>query len=81
MSEKIKNRVHMLDILRGGAVLGMVLHHGLVSYEIIFSSSIDLLYTEAFYILQLLFVAVFLLVSGICTNYSSSVLKRGIIVF
>lgn len=81
MSYKSKNRVYMLDILRGGAVLGMVVHHGLVSYEIIFSKSIDILYTEAFSILQLLFVAVFLLVSGICTNYSRSLLKRGIIVF
>lgn len=81
MTEKNKTRVFMLDILRGGAVLGMVLHHGLVSYEIIFGKSIDILYSEVFFTLQLIFVAVFLLVSGICTNYSRNVLKRGLIVF
>ncbi|MBP3481215.1 MAG: DUF1624 domain-containing protein [Clostridia bacterium] len=77
----VKKRVYMLDILRGAAVLGMVLHHALVSFEIIFEKSFEILYSEAFLLLQLLFVAVFLLVSGICTNYSRSVLKRGLIVF
>ena len=81
MTEKNNTRVRMLDILRGIAVIGMVLHHALVSYEIIFGKSIDLLYSEAFRIVQLLFVAVFLIVSGICTNYSRSVLKRGLTVF
>ena len=76
-----KTRVYMLDILRGAAVLGMVLHHALVSFEIIFDKSFEILYSEAFLSLQLLFVAVFLLVSGVCTNYSRSVLRRGIIVF
>lgn len=74
-------RVHMLDILRGAAVLGMVLHHALFSYEIIFGTHIGIFDTEAFLAVQLLFVSVFLLVSGICTNYSRNVLKRGVIVF
>ncbi len=76
-----KKRVRMLDILRGVAVIGMVAHHALVSYEIVFGKTIDILYSGAFQAVQLLFVAVFLLVSGVCTNYSRSVLKRGIIVF
>ncbi len=75
------NRVPMLDILRGAALFGMVFHHSLVSYEIVFGTYVDFLYTKAFELIQLLFVAVFLLVSGICTNYSRNVLKRGIIVF
>ena len=70
----------MLDILRGIAVIGMVFHHALVSYEIVFWDTIDFLYTDAFTAIQLVFVAVFLLVSGICTRYSRNVLKRGLIV-
>lgn len=75
------SRVPMLDILRGAALIGMVFHHSLVSYEIVFGTYVDFLYTKAFELVQLLFVAVFLLVSGICTNYSRNVLKRGVIVF
>lgn len=78
---KSASRVGMLDILRGIAVIGMVIHHAMVCTEIVFDTEFDILYTDAFRILQLVFVCVFLLVSGICTNYSRSVLKRGIIVF
>lgn len=70
----------MLDILRGIAVIGMVLHHGLVSYEVVFDKTVKPLYTWYFEAVQLVFVAVFLLVSGICTNYSRSVMRRGLIV-
>ncbi len=76
-----KTRVKMLDILRGAAVIGMVLHHALVSYEIVFQQSVPILYTAVFTAVQLLFVAVFLIISGICTHYSKNVLKRGVIVF
>lgn len=78
---KNTNRVPMLDIFRGAALIGMIFHHSLVSYEIVFGTTVDFLYTKTFTYIQLLFVAVFLLVSGICTNYSRNVLKRGLIVF
>jgi uncharacterized membrane protein len=70
----------MLDILRGIAVLGMVFHHGMVSAEIVFDTVFEIFYTPLFHGVQLVFVAVFLLVSGICTNYSRSIVKRGLIV-
>ncbi len=76
-----KNRVTMLDILRGGALIGMICHHTLVSYEIVFNATVNFLYTKAFQIIQLIFVVVFLLISGICTQYSKNILKRGSIVF
>ena len=74
-------RVYMLDVLRGIAVIGMVFHHALVSAEIVFNTYFDFLYTIPFHIIQLIFVCVFLLVSGICTNYSRSTVKRGLVVF
>ena len=76
-----KERVYMLDILRGIAVIGMVFHHSLVSYEIVFDTTVKWLYGNAFASVQLVFVAVFLLVSGICTHYSRNVMRRGLIVF
>lgn len=79
--EKSKSRVYILDAFRGAAVLGMVLHHSLVSYEIMFGTVVSFLYTDAFHAVQLLFVAVFLLVSGICTNYSRNIMRRGVTVF
>lgn len=80
-----KQRVYTLDWVRGIAVLGMILHHalftveqvgGLFGYEITFG----ILNTRLFWFLQELFVGVFLLISGICTAYSRSVLRRGLIV-
>lgn len=79
--DKSKERVYMLDILRGIAVIGMVFHHSLVSYEVIYDTTVKWLYGKAFASVQLIFVAVFLLVSGVCTHYSRNVLRRGIIVF
>lgn len=87
-----KQRVYILDALRGLAVLGMIVHHSLESFMIVFGENyyeyreqLDFVYTslktDAFKIVQLVFVAIFLLVSGICTNYSRNVLKRGIVVF
>lgn len=81
----IKNRVYFLDWIRGIAVLGMILHHGLFAIEVVsylFGRPIEfkILDTWAFWLLQELFVAVFLLISGICTAFSKSVLRRGCIV-
>ena len=87
-----KQRVYILDALRGLAVLGMIVHHSLESFMIVFGEDylkygrqLEFIYSslrsDAFKSVQLIFVAIFLLVSGICTNYSRNVLKRGIVVF
>ncbi|MBQ7095135.1 MAG: DUF1624 domain-containing protein [Clostridia bacterium] len=81
----IKNRVYFLDWIRGIAVLGMILHHGLFAIEVVsyfFGRPVEfqILDTWAFWVLQELFVAVFLLISGICTAFSKNVLRRGCMV-
>lgn len=78
-------RVYLLDWLRGIAVLGMVFHHGLFALEQVsamFQQPIrfSFLTTDTFYILQVIFVGVFLLISGICTAFSRNVLRRGLII-
>ena len=75
-----KKRIRMLDALRGIAICGMVLHHAVVSFEIVFGTSVEFLQTPVFLSLQLVFVAVFLLVSGICTNLGKHLLRRGLTV-
>ncbi|MBQ7935181.1 MAG: DUF1624 domain-containing protein [Clostridia bacterium] len=80
-----RERVYALDWIRGIAVIGMVLHHALFSLEQvswIFGDSITfwVLETKTFWVLQEIFVGLFLLVSGICTAYSRNVLRRGLIV-
>lgn len=80
-----KSRVYSLDWLRGIAVCGMVLHHGMFALEQVsymFDSPIEfwVLQTKTFWVLQEIFVGLFLLISGICTAYSRSVLRRGVIV-
>ena len=81
----MKERVYALDWLRGIAVLGMVLHHALFAWEqvaYIFGDPITfkVLETGTFWVLQEVFVCLFLMISGICTSYSRSVLRRGAIV-
>ncbi|MBQ8894322.1 MAG: DUF1624 domain-containing protein [Clostridia bacterium] len=80
-----KERVHALDWLRGIAVLGMILHHALFAVELtgwMFGHDItfEILQTRLFWVLQEVFVGIFLLISGICTAYSRNVLRRGLIV-
>jgi uncharacterized membrane protein len=80
-----KRRVYFLDWLRGIAVLGMVFHHGLYALEQVsymFGRPIvfDFLQTQTFFLLQQIFVGVFLVISGICTAFSRSVLRRGLII-
>lgn len=80
-----KQRVYTLDWVRGIAVLGMILHHALFTFEQVasvfgYDITFEILNTRVFWVLQELFVGVFLLISGICTVYSRSVLRRGLIV-
>ncbi len=83
-----RTRVYILDWLRGIAVCGMVMHHALFAYEQVASLFgfgaegwvFDFLDTRTFWVLQEIFVGLFLLISGICTAYSRSVLRRGLIV-
>lgn len=76
-----KSRVYILDALRGIAVCGMIFHHGYVLLNFTKGVSFAFFSSTLFEVLQMLFVSVFLLVSGICTNYSRSIAKRGLVVF
>lgn len=75
-----KQRVYILDALRGIAVVGMIIHHGYVLLNLIKGVDIPFFSSVLFEVLQTLFVSVFLLVSGICTNYSHNIIRRGTLI-
>ena len=80
-----KERVFALDWIRGAALAGMLAHHTLFTIAEVgafFGRQIDFpfLNTAAFWILQVIFVGLFLTVSGICTAFSRNVLRRALII-
>lgn len=81
MLPTVKNRVYILDAIRGVAVIGMIIHHSYVLLNFTEGVTFDFFSSELFYVLQSVFVGAFLLVSGICTNYSRNIAKRGVIIF
>lgn len=76
-----RERVYILDALRGVAILAMIVHHTYVLLNFILGVQIAFFHSELFSVLQMFFVGIFLLVSGICTNYSHNIAKRGGIIF
>lgn len=71
-------RFELLDIIRGTAILAMVLHH--VGYDLVefYDIKIPFLTTFYFYIIQFIFAGSFILVAGITSNFSRSNLRRGL---
>lgn len=74
-------RIELLDGLRGAAIIGMVLHHLAYDLEIFYDIAVPLIHTDFFRAIQLLGVLIFIMISGICTGFSRSSLRRGAIVF
>ncbi|MBD5146531.1 MAG: DUF1624 domain-containing protein [Ruminococcus sp.] len=72
-----RNRVAVLDTLRGFSILYVMLYHLL--YDLIFfgGMSIPFFFTDTMEIIHRFFLVILFSVSGICAGFSSNVLKRG----
>ena len=81
VKNKENNRVYILDAFRGMAVCGMIFHHSYVLLNFTYGVTFSFFSSTLFEVLQMVFVSVFLFVSGICTNYSRSTAKRGAVIF
>ena len=81
MSLTGKNRVYILDVLRGAAIIAMIVHHCYVLLDFTRGVTLSFFSSTFFDAVQMFFVSIFLLVSGICTNYSRNIVKRGCVVF
>lgn len=72
-----KNRAELLDLLRGFAIIYVMLYHLL--YDLIFFGGMDLpfFFTEWWETVHQLFLIILFGVSGVCAGFSKNVLKRG----
>lgn len=83
-SEK-KQRIEILDALRGAGILYVVIYHVLYDIQCIFFPETDCgifdLGSLFMRFTHILLVGMLFFVSGICTAFSRSVLKRGLFIF
>ena len=80
--EKNQKRVCGLDLLRGAAILIMVVYHGLYSLVYLFGADLDWFRDPWFNSVGApLIGGTFTLISGIASRYSRSTLKRGLKIF
>lgn len=73
------NRIAVIDEIRGIAILGMLVFHGLLYYEMIFHARLDFIRIP-----QVQFVAIaggglFVFISGVSCSFAKSNIRRGMI--
>ncbi|MCH5194590.1 MAG: DUF1624 domain-containing protein [Oscillospiraceae bacterium] len=75
------NRVGVLDLLRGFAIIFVMTYHLL--YDLIFFGRIDIpfFFSGTMDIIHNFFLIILFSVSGICAGFSKNVLKRGAVLF
>lgn len=73
-----KQRIELIDALRGLAVILMVLHHFLFDLVEFLGAPEWLFSNPVFNILHYIFAGVFIVLSGVSSNFSRSNLKRGL---
>ena len=73
-------RYHLLDALRGLALIGMIIYHFCYDLTEIFQVSLAWFQGTGIHYWQQLNCAVFILISGICVHFSRHLLRRGILI-
>ncbi len=76
-----KNRVHLIDEIRGLAVIGMVVVHAIISVEIFSGRPVDITGNILFIFIRQAGGALFIFISGAACRFSKNNLKRGAICF
>ena len=79
MKEK-KERVELIDALRGFAVVLMVIHHAFYNCAVFLGAPWWLYSNPVFNFLQAIFIGVFISVSGVSSRFSRGNIERGSIV-
>jgi len=74
-------RIELLDELRGFAILAMLVHHAFLDIGFILGLDWGYEIFNKLCVLQPVFWAIFIVISGICSRLSRNTLKRGLIVF
>lgn len=82
MPKDLSRRVHLLDELRGFAIICMVFYHAMYDLVVLFRIDFPLFTSPIMQdFLQPLFAGLFILISGAVGHYSRSNIKRGLICF
>ena len=76
-----KERLSLLDALRGFALLNMILYHILYDIVYIFGHPIGWYQSAAGYVWEQFICWSFILLSGFCFSLGSRPVKRGLLVF
>lgn len=72
------NRVHLIDEIRGFAIIGMVIYHFLFDLVYFFGVEIPFFHSPFVLFIRPWFSATFIFLAGISCNFSKNNLKRGI---
>lgn len=74
-----KDRIFLIDEVRGFAIIMMVLYHAAYDLVVIYHVDFPLFYHPVLRILEQLFAGLFIIISGMSSRLSKSNLKRGFI--
>lgn len=77
-TREARNRVGFLDELRGFAIICMVVYHLMFNLNFMFGVDVPIFFEDWFDVIRDIFAGMFICISGIVCNYSSSNLKRGV---
>lgn len=82
MKKDLSSRVHLIDEVRGFAIICMVFYHAMFDLVVIFGVDFPIFTSSLMQdVLQPLFAGLFIFISGTAGHYSRSNLKRGAVCF
>ena len=77
MNNELKKRIELLDELRGFAILAMIVHHTFYDIGFVLGYKWGETVFDRLCVVQPLFWAIFIIISGICSRLSRNTIKRG----
>lgn len=80
-SKKLDSRVHLIDEIRGFAIICMVVYHTFYDLVVLFGIDIPVFYSSFVNTLVFIFAGLFIFISGAACLYSRNNLKRGALCF
>ena len=81
MTTQNRQRLHLLDALRGFLMINMIAYHGLWDLVYLFGVQADWYKGPGAYLWQQFICWTFILLSGFCCSFSRNHLRRGLLVF
>lgn len=76
-----KKRIFFIDVLRGFSIICMIFYHGAYDLVDIFGINIPFFHSPTLHHLEQIFAGLFILISGVVSNYSKNNIQRGSILF